>query len=369
MRVLVTADTLGGVWTYTRELVRGLLDRGIQVTLVSFGQIPSEEQSAWMSAFPALDYRPTGFRLEWMHDAERDLEDSADYLTDIIKEVKPDLLHLGQYYYGSLKVDVPRVVVAHSDVLSWWIAVDGAPPPDSAWVRWYRATVSRGLQDATAVVAPSRWMLDSLAKNFPLPRRSMVIYNGRDPKLFASYMDKKPSSLLSVGRLWDSAKNTALLTQRVHPAQVCIVGSEEHPDEVFRGNVGLRARPGLEIKGQQSERELRLLYARSSIYAATSRYEPFGLAPLEAALSGCALIANDIPTFRELWDDAALFFQRNDADALSQAIRQLASDPELCKSYGRKAYQRARERYTATRMVDQYLGLYENLVGAEVAAA
>jgi hypothetical protein len=37
MHILVTADTLGGVWTYTQELVTGLLRRGEQVTLVSFG--------------------------------------------------------------------------------------------------------------------------------------------------------------------------------------------------------------------------------------------------------------------------------------------------------------------------------------------
>ena len=41
MHVLVTADTVGGVWTYTRELVTGLATRGIHVTLVSFGGIPT----------------------------------------------------------------------------------------------------------------------------------------------------------------------------------------------------------------------------------------------------------------------------------------------------------------------------------------
>ncbi len=45
MHVLVTADTVGGVWTYTRELVTGLAARGIRVTLVSFGGIPTATQS------------------------------------------------------------------------------------------------------------------------------------------------------------------------------------------------------------------------------------------------------------------------------------------------------------------------------------
>src|SRR6516225_8053498 len=48
MRVLVTADTVGGVWTYAPELVTGLVRRGVMVALVSFGGMPSVGQARWM---------------------------------------------------------------------------------------------------------------------------------------------------------------------------------------------------------------------------------------------------------------------------------------------------------------------------------
>ena len=51
-----------------------------------------------------------------------------------------------------------------------------------------------------------------------------------------------------------------------------------------------------DLRNYFSEAELMALLARSSIYIATSIYEPFGIAPLEAALCGCAVIANGIPT-------------------------------------------------------------------------
>ena len=82
MHVLMTADTVGGVWTYTQELVSGLIQQGIRVTLVSLGKLPSPEQSAWIDALPELDYRPTDYRLEWMQDSERDVEESGNYLVD-----------------------------------------------------------------------------------------------------------------------------------------------------------------------------------------------------------------------------------------------------------------------------------------------
>ena len=88
MHVLITTDTLGGVWTYTRELVTGLLRRGIRVTLVSFGEIPAAGQTQWMEdlcwqnqagAGASFSYFPTAFRLEWMHEAPGDMEASTDY--------------------------------------------------------------------------------------------------------------------------------------------------------------------------------------------------------------------------------------------------------------------------------------------------
>ena len=51
MHVLITADTVGGVWTYTQELVSGLVQRDVRVTLVSFGRMPSPEQTEWLAGF------------------------------------------------------------------------------------------------------------------------------------------------------------------------------------------------------------------------------------------------------------------------------------------------------------------------------
>src|ERR1051325_11728883 len=202
MHVLVTADTLGGVWTYTRELVTGLARRGVRVTLVSFGEIPDAYQCAWMDGLRGVDFLPTAFRLEWMQEAEQDLERSSEFLSSVIHDCKPDLLHLSQFCYGALQVDIPRVVVAHSDVVSWWVAVHGEEPRETKWLRWYRDTVRRGLTGATTVVAPSKWMLDTIGVHYVEPRVATVVYNGRNPGLFNPHCTKD-DLLVSVGRLWD----------------------------------------------------------------------------------------------------------------------------------------------------------------------
>jgi glycosyltransferase involved in cell wall biosynthesis len=372
VRVLVTADTITGTWAYARELVTGLVSRGVHVTLVSFGDVPLPEQTGWIDGLHGLDYRPTAFRLEWMQEGEQDLEESSTYLRALVSEIAPDLLLLTQYCYGNLDVPVPRVVVAHGDLVSWWVAVHGHEPRDTRWMQWYRSMVSEGIAGATALVAPSEVMLNAIRAHYGSPAQQRVIHNGRNPIFFNPYVAKQ-DCVLSVGKMWDAGKQVSLLTQRVHRLPVCIVSPDQPCDRTavpLRADVKLKTdEVDVAFRGAQTEAQLRVLYSRAAIYAATSRYEPFGMAPLEAALSRCAIVANDIPIFREIWGDAAIYFRRNDPESLAETLQELAEDRERCRTHGNLAYQRARTRFTAKRMLDEYLDLCRNLAAPRRVAA
>ena len=150
-----------------------------------------------------------------------------------------------------------------------------------------------------------------------------VIPPGRNPIYFNPFVTKE-ESVLAIGRLWDTGKQVALLTQHTHGLPVCIVGADNPipaPPLPIRADV--RVSTGeheISVKGAQTESQLRSLYSKSTIFAATSRYEPTGLASIEAAFSRCALVANDTEVYRELWGDAALYFERNNAESLSEVL-------------------------------------------------
>jgi glycosyltransferase involved in cell wall biosynthesis len=198
-----------------------------------------------------------------------------------------------------------------------------------------------------------------------------LIPPGRNPIYFNPFVTKE-ESVLAIGRLWDTGKQVALLTQHTHGLPVCIVGADNPiptPPVPIRADV--RVSTGAHeicVKGAQTEAQLRLLYSKSKIFAATSQYEPTGLASIEAAFSRCALVANDTEVYRELWGDAALYFERNNAESLSDVLSQLDEDRDLARLYGTRAYNRARERFTARRMVDDCLRLYRRLRTSKVAA-
>ncbi len=283
MRILLTADTVGGVWTYAQELATGLVRRGVEVTLVSFGEMPTLSQTRWTEGLHGFDFRPTPFRLEWMQDAASDNKESSEYLLNIIRETDPDVLHFSQYCYGSLPVDLPKIITAHSDVMSWWQAVHGVHPPASDWTRWYRDTVSRGLDGADAVIAPSRWMLSQIEENYGAVSNPAVIYNGRAPQHFNPHAEKH-DRVVSIGRLWDEAKQVSLLAESGLTCPLTIAGSLESPEQLHT-TAKRPFRRSIELRDKLNCSQVRTLLAEASIYAATSRYEPFGLAPL----GGCAL--------------------------------------------------------------------------------
>ena len=100
------------------------------------------------------------------------------------------------------------------------------------------------------------------------------------------------------------------------------------------------------------------MFRGSAIYLCTSRYEPFGLAPVEAALCGCAVLANDLPSLREVWGDAAMYF--SGADSLSEWLWRLSDHAGLLREMQHRAMDRARE-FTAERMAEGYLQLFRSI--------
>jgi glycosyltransferase involved in cell wall biosynthesis len=244
----------------------------------------------------------------------------------------------------------PVLVVAHSCVLSWWSAVKGeyAPPRFAKYGR----RVGCGLRHADLIVAPTRAMLDMLRENYAFDTPSRVISNCRRPDLFSS-AEKQPV-IFSGGRLWDEAKNTALL-ERLAP--------ELRWPVHLAGNAGARnSSPASHafFLGALTPDALARELACASIYAAPARYEPFGLGILEAALAGCALVLSDLPSLRENWSDAAIFISPDNEAAWRDELNRLAQDAPRRRHLAAAARQRALQ-FNPAKTGDAYLATWREL--------
>ncbi len=352
LRVLMSTDTVGGVWSYAIELARGLCEQGARVDLAALGTRPSAGQTAAAAAIPGLALHARVCRLEWMADPWEELAAAGDWLLDLAHRVRPHIVHLNHYCHGHLPWPAPVLMVAHSCVYSWhrWVR---QRQPAAGWRR-YRREVRLGLQAADLVVAPTRAMLAD-ARHFYGPfRQAVVVANGRRPQDFPP-APKQPR-IVCAGRLWDEGKNVMALAEVAAelPWPIEIIGDPQHPS----GGRALFA--NVLLPGPLPQAQLARRLAEAAIYALPARYEPFGLSALEAGLAGCALVLGDIPSLREVWGDAALFVPPHDHRSLAATLQRLIGDAELRRHYGTRARARARQ-FTAERMVRAYRRLYRRL--------
>ncbi|KNY24352.1 glycosyl transferase family 1 [Methylobacterium sp. ARG-1] len=362
--VLMTADAVGGVWSYTVDLAGGLVDAGVRVTLAVLGPDPSAAQAARAEAAGCRLVR-TGLPLDWMATDRGAVTGAGEALARTACAVRADLVHLhSPAFVAAADFPVPVIAVCHSCVATWWAAAGTGPLPGD--LAWLAELVAHGCRRADALLAPSRAFADATARAYGLTRPPRAVHNGRRPLAPADTPETDPVPFaFTAGRLWDRAKNCAGLDRVA--ARTALPVRAAGP---VTGPNGERVRPAHLIGlGELDEAGIAAELSGRPIFVSLARYEPFGLAVLEAAQAGCALVLSDLPTFRELWADAALFVEPDDADAVAGLLDALAADPDRRAGLGRAAREQA-GRYTVAASTASVFDVFEALLaGPEVRAS
>ena len=354
-RLLLTTDAVGGVWTYSLDLARALAQAEDMVILLAvLGPVPTADQLAEAAAVPGLQLIETGLPLDWLAGSEADVRDAAWSLAELAAESGADLAQLHTPALATCPYPAPVVSVVHSCVATWWQAVGHGPlPADLAW----RATlVGEGLERSDQVVAPTRAFARAVQGAYRLSALPRSVHNGRST-LFRALREEAPEeAALTAGRLWDAGKNVATFDRAAALSSL-----------PFRA-AGPLAGPGgervvlahAEPLGSLAARDLVEALSRRPIFVSAALYEPFGLAVLEAAQAGCALVLADRPGFRELWNEAALFVDPLDEHGIAAAVDRLAADPATRAALGHAALERSATftpAATAQAMLDLYAAL------------
>jgi glycogen(starch) synthase len=333
MRVLMTADAVGGVWTYALDLSAALAQHDISVVLATMGPRPNDAQRA-----------------------------AGEWLLDLANDAAVDMVHLNGYSHAALPWGRPVVCVAHSCVVTWWQAVYREQPPGE-WDT-YRRNVTRGLNRADLVIAPTHALLEQVQSCYGFKQPCKVIRNGRPQNILSHSVPvqtearsgRREPLLLGCGRLWDAAKNLSVFDAAAEglPWPAYVIGDTSGPDGQTFSPQALRT------LGPLSHDDVESWLQRASIFVHPALYEPFGLAVLEAAAAGCALVLSDIPTLRELWNGAAEFHDPGDSAQLHHALNALIADSAKRNALAAAAQRRAAE-YSVDSMAAAYAQLYRSL--------
>ena len=103
------------------------------------------------------------------------------------------------------------------------------------------------------------------------------------------------------------------------------------------------------------------LLRASSLFVFASRYEGFGLPPLEAMAEGIPVVASNAASLPEILGDAALFVAPDDVEGWAGAMRTVLANPALAKQLGKAGRERAAQ-FTWKACASAHLALYESLM-------
>ncbi|MGY3551606.1 glycosyltransferase involved in cell wall biosynthesis [Bradyrhizobium sp. USDA 4472] len=351
IRILMTVDTVGGVWTYSCGLAARLVASGADVTLVTIGPSARADQREMLRG-AGVRLVDTDLTLEWQDPEGHDFANAERVLARLEARVQPDIVHLNSFREATLAWRAPTVLVAHSCVNSWARACR-----DTGWLgepRWTRYTerVAAALNSTQAWICPSQSFHDDIVEIYRPRSPGAVIWNGIAAGNFPS---RKRELIFAAGRLWDRAKNIGVLAAASPgldwPVQVA-------------GPAGADPATGVTWLGQLPHNALRGHLQHAAIFVSPALYEPFGLSVLEAAAAGCALVLSDISTFRELWSGAAMLFDPDDSQALHRTLADLCADDLERTRLQRAAYEHSLT-YSLARTTSAYLKLYEGLLASD----
>jgi glycosyltransferase involved in cell wall biosynthesis len=359
LRLLMTADAVGGVWQYATDLAGALADHGVETTLAVLGPAPSAQALSQAVAIPQTGIVITGLPLDWTAGSPGEIAEASRAVAGLARSVGADVVHLNSPALAAdARFPAPVVGVCHSCLATWWRAVRSGPLPQD--FVWRTALLASGFRAAEALAAPTAAFARMTADAYGIPP-PRVVRNGRRPG--APHEPAEPACLVfTAGRLWDEGKNLAALDRAAARLDVPVLAA----GPLAGPNGAMIALPHIQALGELDGEDIQAWLARRPIFASVPRYEPFGLAVLEAAQAGCALVLSDIPTLRELWDGAALFVPADGDAAIASAIHELVADPRRRARLGGAARARS-ELYTIESTAQGMMAIYEAVLARQAA--
>jgi glycosyltransferase involved in cell wall biosynthesis len=224
-----------------------------------------------------------------------------------------------------------------------WVVIHDAAPRAapagySAGFRlWYRVLHDALSRTARGILTVSDFSRRELERWYPKARGRVIVLppEGSDhvrrvkPDLavLAEHGLQARPFVLAVSSAQPN-KNFALLLQAARELgnanfDIVIAGGQHHG--VFAA-AKFELPANVKRLGYVSDAQLVALYRHAACFVFPSRYEGFGLPPVEAMALGCPVLCAGIPTLTEVCGNAARYFDPDDAHGLASLLKEVVVD-------------------------------------------
>lgn len=226
--------------------------------------------------------------------------------------------------------------------------------------RWMPRTIPATMNRAARVVTVSEFSRDEIRRIYRIPEERIVVaHDGVDPRLSEPQDPPVPEPyLLYVGNI-EARKNLAVLLGAFRRARDA--GLDHRL--VIAGKGPAPKVEGVDALGWVDDDTLAGLLQHATALCYPSRYEGFGLPPVEAMSVGTPVLVSDIPVMREVVGDAGILLGVEDERGWAEAMLSVCSDADRRAELSRLGQLRA-ARFTWNETAEKILAALEAAVVA-----
>ncbi len=376
MRIVIsllhlTSDNLGGSWTYSYNLLRGLqyLSKSDEINVLVNQNALSLFSDIHLKIIPIpINAESRVRRVAW----------EQFYLFRFLKKLAPDVLHAtgNTLPLGST---CPTVVTVHDFQYRYF-------PENFTFPRrnYLRIMAPMALRIASKVICVSNdTKQDAITLGKIKEEKITVIYEAglwkeelcqaTESSMLKQRYNISSPILLSVGSLYPH-KNLSRLIQSYAmisdqiPHDLVIIGDPQLMGPILRKIILCEMRgkdlERVKVTGFINRNDLLGFYCMADAFVFPSLFEGFGIPALEAMECGCPVIAAQARALPEIIDCAGKYFDPLNILDMADAIKQVALDMKLQKNLSELGYARAKQ-FSWIKMAEETYKIYESLVGME----
>jgi glycosyltransferase involved in cell wall biosynthesis len=356
-----------GSGQYTRRLVEALLPLGVRVTLIApEGHIPDPPDGAGVLATPPRRGNMGKVRFE-----QTDFPRAAH-------ESGADLVHV-PYWGGPLRCPLPIVVTIH-DLIPYVLPVYRG----SLLVRLYTSLVATSARGAAAVLTDSEASRRDILAHLGLPQARVhavplaadAVFTPEPDAADATVREKynlPPEFVLYLGG-YDVRKNLPVLlcaytyVKRGFDDRFPLVLAGRLPKGPSRRFTAIEPlldkfdlRDVVRVIGEVDEADKPALYRSAACFVYPSRYEGFGLPPLEAMACGTPVVTTEASSLPEVVGNAGFLVDPDDVRGMAGGIIAMLTQDDLVRQLRQRGLEQA-ARFSWERTAVETLEVYERCV-------
>lgn len=289
--------------------------------------------------------------------------------------LKADLVHFGMTPQEPMLYFGKRVTMTHDLTMLRYVRAGKLPE----WIHQlrmlaYRLVLWWSLRLAKQVVVPTKFVAKDISKHYPfVAGKITVTYESSEPpieggskKLNVKGLEKP--FLFHVGSPFPHKNIDRLVTafevlKQKHPdLRLVLAGRREYYfDELERHIATSRFKTDIIVPGFVTDAELKWLYENAEMYVLPSLSEGFGLPGLEAMAHGCPLVSSNATCLPEVYGDAAVYFDPESINEMTDAIEKVLGDNQLRKELIKKGHVQLK-KYSWEKMAEETLTVYDKVL-------